>query len=113
MVEYDNDFVNLICPNCRKKYSFTDVRKRITRADEAAEIGDMHDYSYTVHGATEELPIDPRFTEIKEKKKKKNKNKHTDEPSIKEEYTTFDLTDEEYEKLKEELLNGQEKNNDL
>ena len=73
----------------------------------------MHDYSYTVHGATEELHIDPRFTEIKEKKKKKNKNKHSNEPSIKEEYTTFDLTDEEYEKLKEELLNGQEKNNDF
>lgn len=100
ILEYDNDFVNLICPNCRKKYSFTDVRKRITRADEAAEIGDMHDYSYTVHGATEELPIDPRFTEIKEKKKKKNKNKRTNEPSIKEGYTTSNLTKEEIQMSK-------------
>lgn len=102
LLVYDNDFVNLYCPNCGKKYTFREVRRRITRADEAAEIGDIHDYSYTVHSSVEELEVDPRLSEVENPKK--NKKGKSTEPSCKQDegYSqTFEMSDEEFKKFKE------------
>lgn len=77
-LEFDNDFNYLVCPFCRKKWSFGDVRKRITKADEIAEIGDIMKLGYVLKKDEEELVIDPTKSPIKkdEVKKKKKKTHH-------------------------------------
>lgn len=37
MIQYDDNYYNLICPNCQRKYTFTDIRRRIPMADEKKE----------------------------------------------------------------------------
>lgn len=74
VLEYDADFNYLQCPYCRKKYTFADVRKRITAQDEANEIGDIRDNVYLLHSKEESLPVNLeestwRKTKVKKKKK--------------------------------------------
>ena len=76
-LEYDNDYNYLICPFCRKKWSFADVRKRITRQDEINEIGDIMEIGYVLHKPEELHKIDYKKSPMlkpKEKKKKKPEN---------------------------------------
>lgn len=75
-LEYEDNYNYLRCPFCGKKYSFADIRKRITRKDELDEIGDIRKLGYVLHSSEEELPIDPEKTLIKENKKKKDKQHH-------------------------------------
>ena len=73
VLEYDTDFNYLQCPYCRKKYSFADIRKRITAQDEANEIGDIRDDGYVLHSKEENLPInlnESTWRRVKVKKKK-------------------------------------------
>lgn len=74
VLQFDNDYNYLICPICRKKWSFGDVRKRITKQDEINEIGDIMTLGYVLHSQEEEHVIDYSETPRKEEKKKK-KNK--------------------------------------
>lgn len=59
LLEYDRDFVNLVCPSCNKKFTFGQIRKRITKIDEEAEVGDISDLGYVLHETEELLEIDP------------------------------------------------------
>ena len=38
ILEYDENFDKLICPNCRKKYTFHDIRRRISKEYESKEL---------------------------------------------------------------------------
>ena len=58
---YDKDFVNLICPRCGKKYSFSQLRKKISRKDQDEEIGDVMEKGYVLHEPEEELPFNHKF----------------------------------------------------
>lgn len=81
-LEFDNDYNYLVCPFCRRKWSFEDIRKRITKADEIAEIGDIKELGYVLTTSEEEHEIDYSKTprkEIKEKKKPTKRN-HEEEP---------------------------------
>ena len=69
LLQYDKDFVNFICPRCGRKYSFGEIRRKVTRKAQTEEIGDISEIGYNLHSATEELSIDSRFT-IDDKKKK-------------------------------------------
>ena len=69
LLKYDNDYVNFICPRCGRKYSFGEIRRKVTRKAQKEEIGDISEIGYNLHSQTEVLPIDPRFT-IDEKAKK-------------------------------------------
>lgn len=69
LLQYDKDFVNFICPRCGRKYSFGEIRRKVTRKAQAEEIGDISTIGYNIHDAVEVLPIDSRFT-IDDKKKK-------------------------------------------
>lgn len=76
-LEFDNDFNYLICPFCRKKWSFGDIRKRISKQDEINEIGDIMSLGYILHKDEEVHKIDytkspGKVEEQKKKKKKKN-----------------------------------------
>ena len=69
LLQYDKDYVNFICPRCGRKYSFGEIRRKVTRKAQKEEIGDISEIGYNIHAESEELPIDPRFT-IDDKKKK-------------------------------------------
>lgn len=58
---YDKDFVNLICPVCGKKYTFGQLRKKITRKDQDAEIGDIKEKGYVLHEQNEVLEFNHKF----------------------------------------------------
>lgn len=58
---YDKDFVNLICPRCGKKYSFSQLRKKISRKDQDEEIGNVMEKGYVLHEPEEELPFNHKF----------------------------------------------------
>lgn len=75
VLEFDNDFNYLICPFCKKKRSFADIRKRISKQDEINEIGDITTIGYVLHSEEEEHEIDPLKSPVKKKKQKKVKTK--------------------------------------
>lgn len=58
---YDNDYIFLHCQECNKKYTFGQVRKKITREDEKNEIGDITKKGYIIHSESEEKEFNPRF----------------------------------------------------
>ena len=59
---YDKDFVNLLCPVCGKKYSFADVRRKISRKEQDEEIGDILQKGIVLTAPEMELDFNPKFT---------------------------------------------------
>lgn len=74
ILQYDKNYVDLICPKCGRKYTFGDIRRRITRKDHEEEIGDIRRIGYNLHKAEEVLPIIKEF-EPQKKTKKKEKSR--------------------------------------
>ena len=70
MLNYDSEYINLRCPHCKKKYTFEDIRRKITRKDEENEIGDLKEKSYVVDSDIQLVDLNPEFTELKTKPKK-------------------------------------------
>lgn len=80
-VEYDSDFNNLICPACKKKYSFAQIRRRISDKVEEEEVGDIRTQSYVIKQETEELELNPDLSIFMEFKDDDDKNnKETEKP---------------------------------
>lgn len=75
MLYYNNDYTMLICPACKKKFEFADIRKRISRQQQDDEIGDITQKGYVVKSAESKVPVDERFSLWYEKKKPKIKKK--------------------------------------
>lgn len=80
---YDKDYVNLICPSCGQKYTFAQIRKRISRKDQEKEIGDLMEQGYVMTAPEEVKKFNPKFVygaedEIRKKlikiKKKEDNN---------------------------------------
>lgn len=105
LIKYDNDYVNFICPRCGRKYTFGEIRRKVTRKVQDQEIGDIAENGYVLHSERETLPINPKFTKVKTNKKKK-------EPTETEiEIQKHRERQAEYlEMLK--ILNGQDSEND-
>ena len=59
---YDKDFVNLLCPMCGKKYSFADVRRKISRKEQDEEIGNILERGIVLTAPEMELDFNPKFT---------------------------------------------------
>ena len=55
------------------KYTFQDLRRRITKAEQEAEIGDIRRLSYTLTEPEEDKEIKSEFEPQRKKKKKKHK----------------------------------------
>lgn len=72
-LKYDSDFVNLICPSCGRKYSFGEIRRRITRKQQEEEIGDIRRIGYKITEPEQVVEIIPEF-EPHEHKNKKEKD---------------------------------------
>lgn len=83
ILRYDSNYNNLICPLCGKKYEFGEVRRRITRKQQEAEIGDIRRLGYVIHGAEEVVSTNPEF-EPKSRDRVKKKKLSPEELEIKE-----------------------------
>lgn len=71
---YDENYTSLICPKCHKKFSFTDIRKRISKNDQMKEIGNLRDEGYVVSSPFEvqKLDLELSYREPPKEKEKKN-----------------------------------------
>ncbi len=56
---YDENYVNLTCPICGSSFTFSEIRKRISKEDEQTEIGDMKQYGYIVPHNMIEMKVQP------------------------------------------------------
>lgn len=86
-LRYDQNYVYLICPVCGRKWAFGEIRKRISKQSEAAEVGNVGDISYNLRNSTEVVDENPNYTislynesmkkeeERKEKDDKKRRNR--------------------------------------
>lgn len=61
VLHYDKDFNNLVCPICGKKYDFKTIRKKISRADQDAEIGDLTEKGYVISSPEQYCKFNPKF----------------------------------------------------
>lgn len=97
LLQYDNNFVNLICPSCGTKYSFAQLRQRITRKQQEEEIGDIRRLGYNITKDNEEVEIIPEFEHRDIIKPKEESEEKREKKEIK--------------KLIEDYHNGKFKNN--
>lgn len=67
LLVYDKNYVQLICPECGRKYDFGQIRRRITRKQQESEIGDIMEIGYNLHHDNEVTDIIPKFEPIKKK----------------------------------------------
>lgn len=75
LLTYDNNYVDLICPTCGRKFNFGYIRKRIARKQQENEIGDIRTCGYCLTKDNEEVEMIPEFEpESKKNKTKKPKN---------------------------------------
>ena len=98
MLEFDKDYVYLICPFCKKKWEFKDIRRRITKQDEINEIGDIMELGYILKSEEEVHEVDPTKSPVKQKKKKKKKEK-IEKPKKQK----WDFDYEEQQKIRDEI----------
>lgn len=61
-LQYDKNYINLICPACGKTWTFGQIRKRVSRRQEKAEIGDITKLSYNIHGPSEIVDVNHDYT---------------------------------------------------
>lgn len=82
LVRYDKDFVKLRCPNCGRVYTFGEIRKKVTRAAQEQEIGDIREKGYNLTKTVQEVEVNPNF-EIVHETKSTNKKEKDDNDSKK------------------------------
>lgn len=69
ILEFDQDFNTLICPFCKKKWEFSDIRRRISKVDEEKEIGNIMegDDVRRLTAPTQNFEVESESTKSKEK----------------------------------------------
>lgn len=78
LLKYDKNFVNLICPLCGRKYTFGEVRRKITKAQQEEEIGDIRRLGYNLRKSEEDVQIIPDFEPRKKSEKVKKQLSETE-----------------------------------
>ena len=71
ILRYDSNFVNLVCPNCGRKYTFGELRRKISKKQQESEIGDITRLGYVLDKPISEVELIPEFENKKVKKKPK------------------------------------------
>ena len=61
LLYYDKDYVNFCCPECGRKFSFFQIRKKISRNDQKREIGDVTKKGYICYKETNDLKFNRNF----------------------------------------------------
>nr|DAT84402.1 MAG TPA: General transcription factor IIE subunit transcription factor, RNA Polymerase.1A [Caudoviricetes sp.] len=59
----DANFNNLVCPLCKRVYTFSDIRSRMSSNDILREIGDLTKKAYIIHGKSETVYRDTDLSE--------------------------------------------------
>ena len=72
-LKYDSNFVNFICPLCERKYTFGQLRRRITKEQQEEEIGDIRRLSYNMTKPIQVFEKVKEFEPQPESSKKKHK----------------------------------------
>lgn len=57
-LEYNSTYTDLYCPDCRKKYTFMDIRRRYNKKDEEDLIRLTKELSYSTQGKTYDIEVD-------------------------------------------------------
>ena len=96
VLNYDKNFVNFVCPLCGRKYTFGEVRRKITREDQEREIGDIRRIGYNLTKAEEEVELNPEFEPSKKKKEKKKSKKENEIDRLIKEYRQNKKDNSEY-----------------
>lgn len=94
-LKWDESFDKLKCPSCNAEYHFGDIRRRITRAQQEEEIGDIHLIGYNLTKAEEMVVPNPLF-EKEEKKKKPKKELSKTEKLIREYEASLEDNDQQW-----------------
>jgi len=71
ILRYDSNFVNLVCPNCGRKYTFGELRRKISKKQQESEIGDITRLGYVLDKPISEVELIPEFENKKVRKKAK------------------------------------------
>lgn len=61
-LRYDENYVNLICPTCGRSWAFGQIRKRISKEQENAEIGDIRENNYVLTKESQVMDEHPEYT---------------------------------------------------
>lgn len=72
---YDKDFNFLICNSCSEKYTFGNIRRRISRQDQENEIGDIRRTGYCLTKPEQMVTYNPDLEPEWEKEKENKKSK--------------------------------------
>ena len=91
ILRYDSNYVNLICPECGKKYTFGELRRKITRKQQEDEIGDIRRLGYNLTEPLQEVEVVPEFEPKPETKKKKKEKTEEDKQKEKERKRLFKI----------------------
>lgn len=100
ILEYDENFHNLFCPKCRKKYTFIDVRRKIPFEFEKKENEAAMQLSYKLTKSVQTFKVDEtnQHEIINEEENKMKKRKYYDEDYMEPEVEmTQEELDEEYD----------------
>lgn len=103
LVNYDDNFVGLVCPKCKRRYTFSNIRRKVTRKKQEEEIGDIRRLGYVVHEADQMVEDVKEFlppTILKKSEKRKKKMSELDRLKLleKEERHRKDPYEEAYKK---------------
>ena len=71
MLKYDANYVNLSCPTCGRKYTFGELRRKISKEQQNAEIGDITRLGYLLDEPLKSVELVPSFEVTKGVKKEK------------------------------------------
>ena len=91
ILQYDKNYVKLICPICGRLYTFGEVRRKITKKQQEEEIGDIRRLGYNLIDKEEYKEYNPDFEPKKKDKKKKKKKKLTENEKLIRDYRNGDL----------------------
>lgn len=73
ILQYDKDYNKLECPACHRIIDFAQIRRRISKADQANEIGDLTKQAYVLHKDVEFQEVNPEFSDVEEPEEKHKK----------------------------------------
>ena len=72
LLQYDKNYVKLVCPVCGRVYTFGEIRRKITKKQQELEIGDIRRLGYNLTSSEQSVDINPEFEPKKKRKKKKS-----------------------------------------
>lgn len=98
MLRYDDNFHNLVCPRCSKKYTFMDIRRKIPMEVEEKENFMAKELSYKVTKPFQEF----EETTVDDEDESSTKNKVMEENDMKDKYDKKYVEPIDEEEVKEE-----------